>query len=495
MRPRTRERAVSYDAGSQLLVAGLIGVALGLAVLWAPLSWVLGLTALGALAMAALVRADVVLMAVVIATSTIVPEGLLPSVDTPMGTFFAPDVILLALFAALAVRWLLQADHTMVRTPLDVPLLAFYGVALLGIAAAVARSDVALIAGLREARVVTYYLTFFAVTQLVRRDAHRRALLGGLMFAATVVAAAMLAQYAVGPSVALLPGRVETLFTEGAQHTGVTRILPPGQSLILVGLVLQSVALAQRRLSLGGLVGYARWGVLALAVLLTFNRSYWVAAAVSLLLLVALLASEERHRLVVWGLVTLAVVVVLVLALAGQPGSRGERLMAASLDRIGSLGRAETFWMPGSSFGWRGVEYEHALPQIATRPILGLGLGSEYRPWDARLDSDTFDGRYYLHNAHLWIVLKTGWLGYACLLWFSFLFLSRALRLWRGVDDPTGRSTVLGVGALYAGILVAALVNPILMQWAWTPVLGILMGCSEAFVADEAARERALERR
>jgi len=153
-----------------------------------------------------------------------------------------------------------------------------------------------------------------------------------------------------------------------------------------------------------------------------------------------------------------------------------------SFERLGTVASSGT--LQEDSLQDRGLEMEYALPQIVTHPLLGLGFGARYRPWDPRLDwkaagGSGYDGRAYIHNGHLWILLKSGFLGYLCLVWLSLVFLLRGFRNWWSVFDPQMRSVVLGFSLTYLAVLIGAVVNPMLMQWFWTPIIGIMMGISE----------------
>ena len=134
------------------------------------------------------------------------------------------------------------------RTPLDRPLLIFYGVTLLSTFIAIFQSSVEVEEARRATRVLSYYLTFFIVTNLVRERRQLNFLLNGLFLLATIVAAAMVAQFLLGDSVQLLPGRVESLDTQGTMFEDVTRILPPGCSIVLVSFVDNLMHLGSRKI-------------------------------------------------------------------------------------------------------------------------------------------------------------------------------------------------------------------------------------------------------
>jgi hypothetical protein len=364
-------------------------------------------------------------------------------------------------------------------------------VAVLTTVAAALRSSVEAQKGVRAIRVVTYYLTFFAVTNLVREERQLLLLLRGFSLLATAVAAAVIAQFLLGESVSLLPGRVEALRTQAVTYQAIARILPPGQSLILVTFITTTVLIVLDRSRSVSALRFLQWGLLGLALVLTFSRSFWVAAIVATSVLACLVRGRDRQRFIQLFLVVGSLAAVTLVSVLAKPESRVARLMMASMDRLGTVAGLDKV-SQDSSFQWRYPEYEHAFSQIASHPLVGLGLGAEYRPWDPRLDSEGpegFDGRGYIHNGHLWILVKTGLVAYLCLVWLSLLFLIRGFTRWRSISHSQIRGMVLGFTLTYVGVLLAAVANPIFMQWFWTPVIGMIMGANEVATSGTAGAE------
>jgi len=482
---KVRQLLRPYSFLSHVVVACGVGLLLGVVSLWFSPLWTLAVLAAGGLILATLKRPELGLLGILVATSSIVFEARLPLIPIGIGSLHIPDVILLALLGLIGLRWLTEPDFEIIRTPLDVPLLAFYGVALLSTSIAILRSSVEFNIGLRGIRVVSYYLTFFVVTNLVREERQLVLLLRGLFLLATVVAAVMIAQFLVGEAVSLLPGRVETLSTQGTRYGGIIRILPPGISLIQVGFIATTAGLVLDKLKPVSLLRFLQWGLLGLALLLTFTRSYWVGAILALSLIAYLAGGRDRRRVAGWSLAIAFLVTTILLATAGQPESPIPRLVRAASERLATLASAETLQGQQSTFRWRGLEYGYALPQIASHPLLGMGLGTRYRPWDPRLDwqgpeDSGFDGRAYIHNGHVWILVKSGLLGYLCLVWLSLTFLFRGFKYWRRMPSSQTRAVVLGFTVTYLGVLVVSVTSPNLMEWFWTPVIGLMMGLNEA---------------
>jgi hypothetical protein len=459
-----------------------VGLLLGIACLRFPPLWVLVALAGGGFALITLKRPEIGLLGILVATSSVVFEDRLPLIPIGIGSLQISDVVLLSLFGLIMLRWLAEPDFKIVRTPLDFPLLAFYGVCLLSTLMAILQSSVEFNIGFRAIRVVTYYLAFFVVTNLVREERQVRFLSSGLIVLGTIVAAAMIAQFVLGESLQFLPGRVETLSTQGTSYAGVFRILPPGQSLVLLAFVTVTVALVMNKFKAVRMLTFLQWALLGLVVVLTFNRSFWVAVLLALVLLFYLVRELDRQRIFGWGLVVMVLMTIVMLSAVGNPGSQVARVLEASFDRLATLADSQT--LRESSLQMRYVEIEYAIAQIVSHPVIGLGLGARYRPWDPRLDwrgsgGSGSDGRAYIHNGHLWIMLASGLLGYFFFVWLSFAFLRRGLLSWRRIPDPRLKAIVLGLTLTYLGVVIGAVVNPMFMQWFWTPVIGIMMGTNE----------------
>lgn len=428
----------------------------------------------------------IALLGIIIATASILSDEQVPMISFGSVSTYATDVLLVGLLGIVAVRVLADREFRLAPTPLNRPLVIFFAVTLFSTVVGIMRSSLEVSAALRTTRVFSYYLTFFIVTNLVRTRRQLAWLLNGFVSIATVVALAMVLQYVIGESVTIVPGRVETLQTQGAMVDGVTRILPPGISIVLVAFltILAQVAVGRSRKS--DMWRLLLCGALALALMVTFLRSYWATLLAVIVLLVALVRGSQRRKLarrLGAGVVALC----LLLAFAAQdPGSGASRFLRASWDRLSTLGRSDTFVGYDDTAEFRRIEAEYAFADIAAHPIIGLGMGAKYRPWDARLDY-TKDGvvhdlSWMIHNGHLWILVQSGLLGYASFLWLSIAFLWRGFRYWRGVPDERLRGVVLGFALAFLAVFLAAVANSSFMAWYWTPVLGIMMGVNEVIL-------------
>lgn len=483
---------VSFKSNSLLfqIIAGCcLGLMLGIACLqFPPLIAFTGM-AVVVFAYAILKKPEIALMGILIATSSIIFEDQLPMITLGVSLHIS-DILLLGSLGLIAIRLLVEPNFKIVRTPLDAPLLIFFGITLLSTLVAVYQFSVDAELARRWIRVLSYYLTFFIVTHVVRDLRQLNFLLNSFFILAAVVALAMVTQFLLGSSVQLLPGRVETLSAEG----NVTRISPPGFSVALVSFVALLCILAFEKSKLRGWLEFLLCGLLGMAVVLTFLRSYWAILIVVVILLGFLFKGIERQKFIGWGFLVASLTAIFLLFVFSSSDSKVTRLVSASIDRLSTLGDSKTYQGGDASLNWRMIENEYALSAIAANPWIGMGMGFTYRPWDSRIDipGNTYDFRKHIHNGHFWIILQSGLLGYLSFIWLSLAFLIRGFKHWRSIGNDYLRGVVIGFTVAYLAILVAAAVNSTFMQWRWTPVIGIMMGVNEVILM-KFCQEKALD--
>lgn len=451
-----------------------------------PIGILIGLAGVG-LAVVAILKPELVLLGLLVITSTFlnIEDALYISIG--IGRISAIDIILIGFLALIIVRSLVDPTFKLVHTPLDWPLITFYGVAIVSTGIAILTSSITFNQSLGEVRIVNYYWIFFIVTNLIREERQARFLIKGLLFLACLVAIMMVIQFLVGPSLPFLPGRVEVMQTGSIAEAEVARILPPGQSLVLVMFIsfLVWVALdTSRPLSLPNTVMLI---VLGLANVFTFNRNFWIAIGLSVAALVLLVRRKSKFRI---GLLMASALfvggVLFGIAFAAQD-VKVRKLVQASAVRLTTLIHPDT--VQEESLQYRYIEDEYAFVQIAAHPLIGSGLGSRYRPQDPRLDPQvmTYERRSYIHNGHLWLLLKTGFLGYFCLLCAFLLSIGRGLRSWQKINNPNSQAILLSFSLTLVAIAIAAVVNPIYSSTYWVPLIAIILGLNEVILRKDGA--------
>lgn len=477
-----RQYAQVHSPITQTLIASIAGIAIGLmAIVVSPPLALVALIGIGLL-IAAIRWPGLFLVGILFFSSGIIGEDSIPVFEVGPGVIYLTDLMLVLLFGLIVVRLLSERDYRIVRTPLDLPLLTFLGITFLTGGIAIGLNGLPIGFAITELRIVLYYATLFTVTNLLTDRRQIMVLFWGMVALAMFVSAAMLLQFVVGQSTQILPGRVEALVTAGSVYSDITRIVTPGESLALLMCITLIVMLVLEGVSARGVVCAMQAAIASLAVVATFNRNFWIGVGLALLILAYLARGRDRLRLIAWATISTALLIILLLLVFAMPESRAQSLITSSVQRLTSLTDPNNYNSEQSTLRWRNFEYQYSIPAVVHNPLTGLGMGAAYRPMLYGIDDTIFDGRAYTHNAHMWILMKTGVFGYLAFIWLSLTYLVRGFRYWRSPSDPKHRGIVLGFTLTYIGVLVGSIVNPMLMQWYWTPVIGIMMGTSEAII-------------
>ena len=123
----------------------------------------------------------------------------------------------------------------------------------------------------------------------------------------------------------------------------------------------------------------------------------------------------------------------------------------------------------------RWVEIQYALTHISQHPILGIGLYTPYRPPIFQGDTNTT----YMHNAYVWIWLRTGLLGLISFLWVLFRYLVDGLQFGQEIKKHFFRSVALGFTIAYLAMAISNLVAPTFVQGLSLAIYGVILGVIE----------------
>jgi O-antigen ligase len=226
--------------------------------------------------------------------------------------------------------------------------------------------------------------------------------------------------------------------------------------------------------------------MLGLGIILLLARNILISGSIGFAVLFLTLRNSESSRLakallLVGGIIVTAVTL---LTISGNE--------SWLLDYVGTLATRVSRLLSGRALSseetllprWKEIEY--AWLHIASNPILGIGLETAYRPPFYAGDILTA----FIHNAYVWIWLKTGLLGLASFLWLSGLSLWRGFRSWRHVQDDLFRAVVLGSTLAYLSMMISNLVAPLFVQDWGLAIFAVMLGTNEVIllnhrVADE----------
>ncbi len=454
-----------------------IGIMLGLVAVFMPLEITLS-AIVGILLLKYITNHPVIgVLIIVVLTSSIVFEDSMPLIPIGVGSLHISDILLLFMLGTLGYRYFTKENFTFTKSPLNIPLLLFVAVSLVSAAVSVAHygtdfNDVA-----RQFRFISYYLLFFLITNLITEKTQIRFLIKGLFVIAAVVAAAMVVQAIIGESIQLMPGRIESAATFGSQFETL-RILPPGQTLVFVTFltaICTLVFVQDKPVLFSG--AFYLIPLLGMGIILTYNRSYWVAAILGVMILLLITATESKIRLVALLMVVLIFSGSVLAMFGGTEGKLGATVDAVST-RFSSLFAGARLQQSGPVED-RWIENGYAVDQIRRHPLLGIGLGNVYRPQIYGQDDKL---TYYVHNAYLFLLTDMGIIGFLFYFWFYILFLIRAAKSWKGISDNFLKSAVVGFMISGIAILLMALVIPVFMEWFSIVVIACMIGLTEALI-------------
>jgi O-antigen ligase len=456
----------------QITAALGFGIILGLVTLaTSPLVALGGMIGLILLAMA-FTSPEVVILVVLCFASGLVPNRLDPFVSLPFGHAQVSDLVLLWLLFVVLFRVFTDKSFCYVETPLDLPILLFYGSVLVGLGTAVLRFGVAFSDATYEARMLMYYLIFFAVTNLIRTRSQLVRLARGVLTIGLLLAVMMIAQATLGRSTALMDDWLRQSGGEVARsfHPGFTSVY-----VVLIALVSYMALCEHVRHSLG------RWLqvlVLGAGLLTTVGRNIVVSGAITLILLAVLLRKSEMSRLT-RRLILVGFIAAGLIAALGIVGEASFLVEYSNvyMARLSSMFSADIL-KPGENLWPRWQEIRFAWAQILEHPILGIGLYNPYRP--AFYPGDHL--RHYIHNAYLSLWLKAGLAGLVSFLWFSAVFLWRGFRHWRNTQDDFLGSAMLGFTLAFLGMMISNLVAPSFVEGGSLAIFGVVLGLNESIM-------------
>ena len=475
----------TFGQTTQLIIAIMCGVLLGIFSLLVTPLWTLAILLGLVSVIAAIKRPEFALLAILALLSSVVADTRIPVINIGTGRIYITEPIVISLFIVILVRWLIEPNFKLAHTPLDLPILLFFGWAILSTIVALLQSQLQIELMIPEVRIVSYYLIFFTITNLITKERNLKLLIEGFFFLATLVSITVIIQYVFGVTTLILAGRVEALWTAGRAYGDVTRITDiVGEGTITVAIITKVVMLFISKPRFKGWVEFIQWLIIGTAFVMNFNRAHWTAAIGVGLLTVFLVRGIDRQRFITWLITFLLLLPLVYIPIIINPDEKTSKFITASFDRLRSIVTNET--LRGSSYvstiTWRNFEYQYAFPQIMNHPLLGLGLGARYRPMLAEIDHPDFDGRHFIHNGHVWVMLKTGLVGYFFLMWFCIARIARGFKYWRLIPDSRLRGYFMGFTLSFLALMFIATLHTTFMVLYWTPVIALSSGVNEVMI-------------
>jgi O-antigen/teichoic acid export membrane protein len=375
--------------------------------------------------------------------------GLLPSDVLLIGGLVRAGLVLLDTPLTHRARWLLAG------------LVAFLGLALLQAVHGVRAGYDAGTAG-AELRVLAGFGTAIVALPILADPGSRERLFKGLLFAGVAIGLWGIVQWTVDiPFTAAGDAgvRAGVRFTEGGrgQIQGGLFAFPVVVVMGAAALLSDELHSARARVLVGAVVALN-----AIDLLLTYERTFWVATVLALVVLVLRSAPRQRVRALVAGPALVAV------AIAGL-ATVAPRDVAAAHERLVSLGE----YGSDLSVRYRLTESRSVMSAIEGRRLTGSGLGATI-VWGRAYEGVRPTVESFAHNGYLWLVWKLG-LPVAALL----VILIGAAVLLRGPPVPMRT----GAQAALLLLLVASVTFPAFNALGITAAMGVLVALGVEAVA------------
>jgi O-antigen ligase len=196
-----------------------------------------------------------------------------------------------------------------------------------------------------------------------------------------------------------------------------------------------------------------------ISILLTYERTFWVATVLGMVVVALRAGRIQRRRALFWG--PTAVVIVLAALAAAGPSD-----LAAARERLLSLSQ----YSNDDSVRYRVVETRHVVNAIDLHPWTGSGLGAQIwwgRPWQQVPPSYN----WYAHNGYLWLIWKIGLP--AALLLFALIGWAVVSRAPPN-EDPSLRWIRIGAQSALLVLLVSSITFPSFNALSITVAMGVL---------------------
>lgn len=325
------------------------------------------------------------------------------------------DVLTVASLALLALKLVNARALALLPRGEWRPFVAFMALVLLSLALALGVFGNTVPYIYRDGRAFLYWLWLPLLHALVLRDAPGATKLARVMlFMAVAVSSIALLQYAFDIQIAR-EGRVGGLETLGVIEHDLTRVQMQGYAFVMVGLAWAMVTATRGGRRLFGVLPLILFFAAALYV--NFGRALWAWSMLAVLMCGVVLGLR-RSALLGATLVVLGVGGVASLAML-RPA-----VIDSAVNRLASVADEGAIRTSG---GWRRLENEASASRIAQSPLVGIGLGGEYRPWLSEIRSFSEHTRY-VHNGYVFTALKLGIPALLVLLWLTLPPWWRAFR-------------------------------------------------------------------
>lgn len=445
------------DGRSLLLncVAVVVSVLFGLMAVVLPWWFVVALLVLPLGLLVSALFPEMGLVLVVVLVSGLLPEAMTPSISAGPGKLQAHEIVmgLLTVIGAFRVR-----ERGLLSVRWVQPVYAILLCAFIGSVVGLVYSGAQMRDLLQEVRIQGYWLLAPMSVVLIQDARALKRFIVGILIVSFLISVAVLLQFFFNIKI-LSTARVENLNTLTESYSDVTRSTAGGAIYwIIFSVFIATVGAAFRDIS--------RWIVVPLvlvmtgAIVVSFGRGIWISMLMGAILLGWMTFRSK-------GVFTVLVLtIVLSVSAVGALATVKPRIIEVAIDRVISTTKEGD---PNSSLGWRLNEANYAWVSLSRSPVIGIGFGVAYKPFERLSGTDAdFGLMRYIHNSFLGVWLKMGLLGLLAVFWIG------AQTLYMGWD-LSHRAVHLGYKRL-AATIVASFTVPLITsmtQPEWLAPAGV----------------------
>lgn len=382
------------------------------------------------------------------------PVGAIPSgerfYDQVFSSFTAPDMLIFFGLAGVLLRFVAQDLRPRLPDPLTAPLIVLSFAVVAGVATAYTTGSVPLPELFHRSMQVGHLVLIPLLAVNVLRDT-RSLKIFALGFAALACIKGLTGLYAS------LGG------AGGAVEEEVASFLNPFPNLLMLTFGLGAIAALVRRVELPAWM-YVGLPITLLALLLSYRRSFWIAAVLTIVLVVIIASRRRGRAMLAIAAASLALAFVAANSVAGPSESTSASPIAERAQTLAPGG-------PGNRGDrYRNDERRNVIENIEEHPFTGVGLGVN---WEVHQPLAEAHDRRYAHFAFLWYWLAFGILGAIAYLVLFGSALWTSVQVWRRHPDEIVQVCAI---ALFGGVVALAVVELTATFAGIEPRLTILLG-------------------
>lgn len=390
---RRPPRVPELGAVALVVAAMLLAVLAGLITSYLPWLFTLLLVLLPLVLLASISRPMVGLVVVLMFIFEVVPSAFQPRLPFGGSRLQAYDVLLLYLAGLVLLRaWLSRTHPLLAMGPARWPL--YYLFTCVAVSLVYVRYFAPNTLSLGEARVFVAWLLVPIMALAVDTPARYRWMLRSVVAIGLVIALYVSIQSLF--DLRIMTGARVELLDKDLNNDVVRSIAGGGIYVVIFTLFLLINRVLERKFGWWWAVPAALLLVFGVAV--QFGRGVWLSALAGLLVSAALFRGYAGVlRVLLLGVFTVALM--LSAAAVFKP-----RLAEAVVERAMGIGYE---LQSGGSYGWRRMENQAAINRIERSPLVGVGLGGQYKQTASSEGHFGIEGSY-IHNGYLFFPLKMG---------------------------------------------------------------------------------------